>query len=207
MEKEALKIIIKVSELYRHYGIKSVTMDDVARELGISKKTLYEHFHDKEDMVSKVVEQSLLEKTDALKEIQKLNLNAIDELFRFHQFQSNIFKNYSLPVEYDLKKYYPELYKKILDAKRENMYKMVLSNLKKGKKEGTYRKEVDEVIISKLFVFRMEGLCCNEFFSHDQLSSPAFFRELFIYHIRGLATEKGIRVLEHHTKNKKEGVK
>ena len=206
MEKEAIKIIEKVTQLYRQYGIKSVTMDDVARELGISKKTLYEHFEDKEDLVSKVVEYALDERRSSLNEINTMNLNAIEELFHYHKFQTDLLKQYSPPIEYDLKKYYPELFKKILEIKREYMYKIVLNNLKKGKKQGFYRKDLDEEIISRLFVFRMEGLQSNEFFTIEQLSSPVFFRELFNYHIRGIANEKGIETLEHHIKQKKQVV-
>ena len=78
------------------------------------------------------------------------------------------------------------------------MYESMVANIRKGKKEGLYRKELDEVIIAKLHLLRIENLQESEIFNEDEMHSTRFFKELFVYHIHGLASEEGIRILKEH---------
>ena len=96
----------------------------------------------------------------------------------------------------DRKKYYPDVYRNFLTVRRNLMYESMLANIRKGKKEGLYRKELDEIIIAKLHLLRIENLRDSEIFEENEMHSTKFFREVFIYHINGLATEKGRRVLK-----------
>lgn len=195
MNIEFEDILSKVSALYRKYGIKSVTMDDVAHELGISKKTLYQFVCDKTELVQKVVEHVRLCNFSAMKEREGTELNAIEELIEVSQHVNTVMKDHSPAYEYDLKKYYPDIYRNLMSARRKLMYESMISNIMKGKKEGIYRKELDEKIISKLHLLRIENLQSNEIFGEDEMHSPKFFREIFVYHIHGLATDKGLKIL------------
>lgn len=182
------------------YGIKSVTMDDVARELGISKKTLYQYVNDKNELVQKVVEMEISEKA---KDFSKLNcpgLNAIEEVFEVHKSVLKMLKDYNPSTEYDLRKYYPELYAQVIKVRRERVYNNILSNLIKGKSEGLYRPELNEELIAKLQLSRVEAAFDDKIFTQDELLSPKLFLEMFIYHIRGIANEKGLKVLDQKLK-------
>ncbi len=189
-------ILAKVRELYMKYGIKSVTMDDVANELGISKKTLYQFVSDKDELVGKFIEYEIdIRQEEIFKCFQK-GFNAIEELFEISLFMNKMMREQNPATEHDLKKYYPEYYQKTISTRRERMNKYILLNLEKGKKEGLYRKEVDNEIISKLYLSRSETIHINSLFTVEEFTSMRLFRELLTYHIRGIATEKGIEVLE-----------
>jgi hypothetical protein len=126
------------------------------------------------------------------------NLNAVEELLKMHQVLNETLKVYSPTTEYDLRKYYPELYKRLISEKKRLMYEKVLANLRKGKKEGLYRPEMDEDVIARLQVARVNMLAENEMFTVEECLTPKFLFEIFIYHVRGIATEKGIKVLEEN---------
>ena len=196
MNEELLNILQKVRCLYMKYGIKSVTMDDVARELGISKKTLYQYLSDKNELVSKVVELELEERGKYFEKECCNDINAIEEVFEVHRMVQKMVKDYNAATEYDLKKYYPDLYNKVIKMRRERIYNNILKNLKKGKAEGLYRSELNEDIIAKLQVSRVEAAFDDEVFTHDEILSDRILIEIFVYHIRGIATDKGLKILE-----------
>lgn len=197
MNEELNTILEKVNALYRKYGIKSVTMDDVSRELGISKKTLYQYFVDKNDLVLKIVDLEIKRRTESFEEIFSRNLNAIEELIELNRMALQMIKEYSPVIEYDMKKYYPLAHEKIHQIKSSKMYQIILQNMKKGKAEGIFRQDLREDIIAKLHVSRIMNSSDNSLFNYEETHSPAFFREFFIYHIRGIANEKGLAILEN----------
>src|SRR5665811_2127221 len=114
MNDELKNILLKVRELYMKYGIKSITMDDVARELGISKKTLYQYVTDKDDLVRKFVDYEIDQKQDEVIRCFNIRFNAIEELFEISFFMNKMMRNQNPATEYDLKKYYPNHYQKTL---------------------------------------------------------------------------------------------
>lgn len=183
------------------YGIKSITMDDVARELGISKKTLYQFVTDKEDLVSKFIDFEIKLRQEEVCKCFRIGFNAIEELFEISLFMNKLMRHQNPATEYDLKKYYPDHYAKMVKSRREGMYSYILSNLKKGKKEGLYRKDLNEEIIAKLYLSRSENVHFNELFSVEEFTSFNLFQELITYHVRGIASEKGIIELEKKIKS------
>ena len=198
MNKEFEEILDKVSMLYRKYGVKSITMDDVAHELGISKKTLYQYVGDKTELVEKVIEHTGYFSPAGMKKLRETGDNAIEQLIEVSQKFQALLRENSPAYEYDLKKYYPELYRKLMSLRRELMYEIVVANIRQGKKEGIYREDLDEEIIAKLHMMRMENLRSNELFKEKVVQSSKFFREIIVYHIHGLATAHGIKVLERN---------
>lgn len=203
MEKEAEIIVEKVARLYLKYGIKSITMDDVARELGISKKTIYNYFNDKTELVSNVVNALLEYHSNNSDCIFCKNLNAIEEIFEVNIFLTRMLKEYNPSMAYDLKKYYPDIYKHFYDMRRNKMYNSVIGNLKKGKKEGFFRKEMNEEIIAKLHVSRLEGIFDSNVFTVEEFTSPEFVFEIFNYHIRGIVNENGLEIVNKKIKELK----
>ncbi|GMT44225.1 MAG: TetR family transcriptional regulator [bacterium] len=188
-------IIRKVAQLYSKYGIKSITMDDVAHELGISKKTLYEYFSDKLHLVNAVIEQEILFNDLRLKEQKSNSENALQEMFKIFRFHLQMLKEYNPALEFDLKKYYPEIYSRLKRIKRTKIWETTLNNLIKGKREGFYRKELNEEIITKLTVLRIESLSENDLFSQEEIYSHEFSKEMFLYHLHGILTPMGIEYL------------
>jgi AcrR family transcriptional regulator len=196
MEEKVLQILEKVRKLYYRYGIKSVTMDDVSSHLGISKKTLYEYFKDKEDLVRKV----LLLKQDRVKamfrEIAGKNLNAVEELFEVYRILNELFKEYNPSMEYDIRKYYPDICSWDRDEHRKRMYETAYSNMIKGKREGFYRKDLDASVIARLQVSRVESMVNNDLFSMEELTSFKVFQEIFVYNLQGILSHKGREFFE-----------
>jgi AcrR family transcriptional regulator len=200
MNDELKNILIKVRELYTKFGIKSITMDDVARELGISKKTLYQYITDKDDLVGKFIDNEIALRQEEICKCFRIGFNAIEELFEISSFMNKLMRNQNSATEYDLKKYYPAHYHKTVNARRQGIYDYILTNLKKGIKEGLYRKEMNLEVIAKLYLWRTENVHFDELFTVEEFTSIKLFAELINYHVRGIATEKGIMVLEKKLK-------
>jgi len=197
--ENARELYIKVLDLYKKYGIKSVTMDDIARELGISKKTLYNLVSDKKELVEKVILQEFDDVKECFNRVfEKEGINAIEQLIEVNIFMRSQLKYRSSSLDYDLKKYYPDLHHKISEKKQQEMYQSVLDNMKKGKSEGIYREELNEEIIAKLYVTRIIHAHESSIISIEDFIAPEAYKEYFVYHIRGIANQKGIKILEKH---------
>jgi len=200
MENEKKNIIRRVLALYMKYGIKSVTMDDIARELALSKKTLYQYFTDKNELVSEVFNFAEEYRNECMKDVFGKKMNAIEETLAINMHVAKMMRDFNPAVDYDLRKYYPEIYEKNRDAIIRNMYQKQLANIKKGIEEGLYRSEVNPDHIARLFILRIVNFHGVPGFESTDLLKPEFFREIFVYHIRGLASEKGLKVLEKELK-------
>ena len=107
-------------------------------------------------------------------------------------------KDFNPSMIYDLKKYYPEVYAKFRETKRKRIYESVLSNLIQGKKEGLYREELDEVVIARLNLMRVEAFTNSEIFKPEEILTKEFFTETFTYHMYGITSLKGRKILEQN---------
>ena len=195
-------ISCKVLSLYRKYGIKSITMDDVARELGISKKTLYQFVKDKDELVLKTIEYDLKVHSEYFTLLKKKKLNALDELFELYEFLDNMLKDYNTSLEYDLKKYYASSYNEMVAKLREIMYNYIIDNLTKGIKEGYFRKDMKPGIIAKLVIMRIENMHISGLFTNEEYHSRDTFTELLKYHLHAICNEKGLKYIEKKLKIK-----
>ncbi len=195
------EIIEKVLNLYLKYGIKSITMDDAAKELGISKKTLYQYFSDKDDLVQKVIAFHFDRQQSAMAKLNQNYVNAIQELLLVSKNLSDFINAINPSFTYDLQKYYPEIWKNIMNERRSHIYLQIRQNLEKGIAEGLYRSDVNVDIIVTYYVFRIEMAGSADLRCNDKYSPEEIFNTLFIYHIRGIANQKGIEYLENFIKN------
>lgn len=193
-------IIEKSLELFQKYGIKSVTMDDLSSELGMSKKTLYQYFNDKADLVGKIIFYEFKRKSSQIEEILNGPGNAIEQLLSMNKFIHREHKSYKPGMLFDLKKYFPEAFQSFSKAKRDFMFNSFSKNITKGKKEGIYREDLDEKIIAKLHVFRNESIMENDIFTFDEVTSTKFVNEIFNYHLHGIVNEKGLKILKENSK-------
>ncbi len=190
-------LIRKISEIYFKYGIKSVTMDDLARELGQSKKTLYQHFEDKEDVVKKVINFLIHHQECGIEEtLENPAYNAIDRLFHMSRFLTAHLQTVNPAVSYDLQKYYPKVWDELLAFKRKTIFEHIMTNSRQGIKEGLYIEDLNHEIIANVYVSRMEMYAVGNWQGLDKFSFEEFFKTLFIYHVRGITSPKGVKYLE-----------
>ena len=187
----------KTMEIFTRYGIKSVTMDDLSRELGVSKKTLYQFFHDKEDVVRKVVTGMIDGQKCGIDEmLEQQGMNAIDHLLNMSRFIANHLKTVNPAMTYDLQKYYPAVWEEMVDFKRENIFKYIMDNIRQGIAEGLYRDDINYEIIAKAYVSRLEMYSRGEMQDLEKFSFDEIFNTLFIYHVRGISNNKGLKHLD-----------
>lgn len=206
MVKNKAYIITKVGGLYKRYGVKSVTMDDVARELAISKKTLYQYFKDKADLIRQVIRHELdliNEKISAVGE--RKDLNAIEALFSINVVMYEIIDTYNPALIYDIRKYYPDMFDEFQALRWNRMYKNIYENIKQGQTEGLYRKDMIAEIIAKVHVIRLQAKQ-DVMFEIAPYTRQDVYKEIFIYHLRGICSPAGIKFFEEKlTELKKQG--
>jgi AcrR family transcriptional regulator len=197
------QLIEGAMSIFMRYGIKSVNMDDVARQLGVSKKTLYLYFNDKEDLLSRVVNCHCKREDESITNIHAKKLTAIEEMFEIMHWVIGILSNIHPSVQYDMEKYHPELAVSMKANRGRVVMGSMLSNLKKGQKEGTYRKDFDAEVITRIYLSRMDAFLDPNLFPFDRYKPVDVYKELFQYHIRGIASAKGIEQLETIMKHKR----
>lgn len=192
------EIIEKVWKLFHQYGIKSITMDDVSHELAISKKTLYELFSDKWNLVDQVVDRGIETQRRLISEAKKDSPNAIHEVFSVFKVYLQMVKERFPSFEYDLKKYYPDIAARLNKIKRKEIIENTLSNLQRGKDEGLYREDLDAEIISRFNFLIVDNLGKQELFTMEEIYLEDFSTQMFLYHLYGILNFKGIKYLNEN---------
>ncbi|MFM7722552.1 MAG: TetR/AcrR family transcriptional regulator [Bacteroidota bacterium] len=203
MEKKKQHIISESIQLFLKFGVKSLTMEDIARKLGISKKTLYTHVKDKEDLLLQAVILFGKFEDKQLNEICSRGLNAIDESLEIKKWVLDMIQNIHPSVAYDIEKFHPAVSKRMKTSRHENVYRSIFQNIVKGQKEGLYRSDINADILAKLYIGRMESIFDQELFPSSTYNVSDVYMEWFIYHIHGMATSKGLQLLENNFKNNK----
>ncbi len=199
MDEKTKEIALKVKDLFKRYGIKSVTMDDVSHELGMSKKTLYEYFSDKSNLVHMVIECETHLREEHFAQNRQQSKNAIEEMLNIYRFYQETMKEHNPSFEYDLRKYYPDIYNSLQKIKRGKIMEAILSNIKKGKEEGLYRTDINETIVAKLYILRIESMMDTDLFTLEERFSPDFWREMFFYHLYGILSKQGYEFLNNNS--------
>ena len=202
MNEQKDKILATSWELFFQYGLKSVTMDDIASKLGISKKTLYQFFSNKKELITETFEWEMKNPKFSFKSDKIIKLNALDQYFEFFDFVNQIIPQKCESLDYDLKKYYPELWKKHKNTKIKEFHSEILYNLQKGIDEGLYRSNLNINFIGKNLVSFYLNLSITEYqvFSDDEVFNIDMHRELTIYHLHGICTNKGIEYFKNKFK-------
>jgi len=195
------QIIEGALKLFMRDGVKSVNMDDVSTFLGISKKTLYQHVDNKGDLLEKAFRLYQNRILDIINTIQKKNENPIDELFDIDEQVCHILKNRPPMLINNLEKYHPSVWEILEVVRKEHIFSCVTQNIERGKSHGLYRKTVNSDIIAKLMMNTIEALVDDELFPLTQYNFKSLLKENRIYHIRGIATSKGINYLEEKLNN------
>ena len=191
------KIISKASNLFLKLGFKSVTMDDIANEMCISKKTIYKYFCNKEILIEETTETGLKQINQTIAKIVANNHNAIEENFEIIKMFKEMFNSIETSPSYQLKKHYPEIYQKLISQSKTECHSMFQQNIEKGIQEGLYRNELN--IQSHIYFYYALISSINENIISEK-ESKKLELEALEYHIRAMATPKGIIELEKHLK-------
>ena len=181
--------------LFLRYGIKSITMDDVARELGISKKTLYQFVENKDDLVGKVLEQHIEQEQKCCMEVLSASSSAIDEVMNLVKSNSEQLQHMKSNIIHDLQRYHRDAWDKIAQHQSSFMYAVIRRNLERGQAEGLYRMDMDVDIISKIHIATGFQLLEESLFPSNHYAKIKVFKEYLTHYLFGIVSEKGYAIL------------
>ncbi len=199
---EKQELILKAAgELFKKFGIRNISMDDICRDQGISKKTLYQFVSNKNDLIEKTLNLNHQEEGKKFIKNVKPAKTAIDQLLEVSKIVSENIKQFNPTITFELQKYYPQIFQKFVDTKRENIYKHTQINLIKGIEEGYFRPELDVEVTARFYVQKLESMHTVEFLESVDFSFEKIFEIMFENHIRGISNQKGIEYFEQQKKS------
>jgi AcrR family transcriptional regulator len=187
------KIIAKATDLFLKLGFKSITMDDIAGEMCISKKTIYKYFCNKEVLIDETVTNVHKQVHETIQKIASQGLNAIEENFTVRRMFKDMFNSTDTSPIYQLKKHYPEIYENVMSKQLEECNWFFHQNIEKGIAQDLYRSDVNVETYAKFYYILIFSI--NENTVLEKESQELEFQALE-YHTRALATPKGITELE-----------
>ncbi|MDT8347745.1 MAG: TetR/AcrR family transcriptional regulator [Flavobacteriaceae bacterium] len=186
------------SELFITYGFKEVTMDMIAQELGISKKTLYEQFSNKKDLVKACVDHLFQAITKGIFEITQQNHNPIEELYIIKKFAMEHMKGERSAPQYQLKRYYPSIFKTIEEKQYNFITATIEKNIIRGIKQGLYRKSISIPLVVKLYYVGITSIKNQQLFPQAEFPAEQLQRDFLEHHLRSIVTEKGLKKLKNY---------
>lgn len=191
MNEQHEKFLKRSEELFLRYGIKSLTMDDVARELGISKKTLYQFVSNKEDLVRKVVEKNINDDVRNCMAWSGDAEDAVDEILIVLRNVMADIQRMSHNVVYDMQRYHRDAWDLLVEHQRGFVFKLVRDNLDRGIREGLYRSDFNVEIIAKLHIAQTFQFFDENIFPPNEYPRELVFREYILHYLHGLLSDKG----------------
>jgi AcrR family transcriptional regulator len=201
MDEKKLEIMERASAVYMKYGIKSVTMDDLSRELAMSKKTIYKYFNDKNELVKSIIEFKVEMDKALCINCQQQSENAIDDLINVSKLVIEHVGNINPTVFFDLQKHYKDAWKVMENHKWEFISSMIKENINRGIKEKIYRDDLNVEVISRLYVGCTDLLMNGEIFPWPEFQFEQLFSEFIQFQIHGMANEDGLKYLKNKLSN------
>lgn len=196
------EIIDKAEGLFLTFGFKSITMDDIAKELSISKKTLYKFFSNKASLVDATTTSIQKTVDDVIRNIATQGYNAIEESFEIKKvFRKKFSKSKTSPM-FQLKKYYPKTFEKLVSEEFCTFEDCLTSNLDNGIKEGLFRADIQKELVFKFYYMLVFGIYEKDMFKKLSVTELLEVEIAILeYHIRAIATPKGVKELEKQLLN------
>jgi AcrR family transcriptional regulator len=189
-------ILVKAGELFLSYGIRSVTMDEIAGNLGMSKKTLYQYFSNKSELIQEIMLAKVEQDKIAFAQIYANSANAVQEILEIAEHVIYTLRKITPALMYDLHKYHHESWCTMQDIRKEQIYAQIKSNLERGLTEGVYRKEIDPDVIAKIYVATVMIISGDEVFPIQTYPKYKVVEMFMNYHIHGIASPKGLALLQ-----------
>ena len=192
------RILQKAHELFMRIGIRSVSMDEIAGQLGISKKTIYNSFKDKDALVDGVLDIEISKKVVDCAITKEKRENAVHETFLEMDILEEMFATFNPSVLYDLEKYHPSAFKKFTEHHNTFMYQKIKENIETGIAEGNYRAEIDLDIITRYKIGSMFLVFNMNYFPHGDYQLPKLCLEITDHFLHGLVTPKGKELIDKY---------
>ncbi len=188
-------ILHKATDLFLNLGFKSVTMDDLANEMGISKKTIYSHFENKTQLVEECTLNLFCSISQGIDHICSLGKNPIEELYEIKKFVMLHLKDERSSPQYQLQKYYPQIHHTLRNKQFEVMRACIIENLKKGIKRGIYRENLNIEFVSRIYFAGVTSIKDHTLFPAEKFPVTDLMDDYLEYHLRGIVTPKGRQIL------------
>jgi TetR/AcrR family transcriptional regulator, cholesterol catabolism regulator len=192
------RILEKADELFNRYGIRSVSMDDIAAQLGMSKKTLYQYYADKDELVTGVFSAIMENNKNGCTESRKIAENALHEVFLSFDRVQEMFANMNPAVLFDMEKYHPGCFKKFKEFQNGFMYQMIKSNIERGVVEGLYREDIDIDILTRYRIHSIMMSFNPEMFPNNRTHLLHIEQQLLEVFLNGIATPKGQKLIQKY---------
>ena len=188
--------------MFTRYGIRSITMDEIATQLGISKKTIYQFFTDKDDLVSAVIGREVHKNELECAHYRDEGRDAIHEVFLAVEHLEEMLKYTNPLMLYDLEKYHPRAFQQIKDYKYQFLYEALLENLRRGIEEGAYRDNIPKDIVAKNRIESAFLVFNPDLFPHSRYRMSEVNFELALLFLQSIGTDKGKQLIEKYTKER-----
>ncbi|HEY4155171.1 MAG TPA: TetR/AcrR family transcriptional regulator [Puia sp.] len=192
------RILEKARDLFMQYGIRSITMDEIAGQLGISKKTIYQFFTDKDEMVEAVVMDEIKGNEEGCKQFQIDAENAVQEIFLAMENVQEMMKTMNPQLMYDLEKHHPAAFRRLKQYKYHFLYHMIRENLERGIKENIYRKDLNTDITCR---YRIESAFMafnQEAFPWNKYPMNQTCHELALLFMHSICSAKGKKLIDKY---------
>ncbi len=194
---DKLKMILRETFfLFLKYGVRSLSIDDLCREMGISKKTIYQYVENKADLVSQTLDFVVQSAVLTVQSASQEGCNAIDQLLKASRKVCNEMQHFNPSITFDLQKYYPEIYRNFNHSKKEIIFGQIVGNMRLGITEGLYRDDLPIELVARLYVQKLEYINDPEFLQSEDFSFSNMFQVMFDNHIRGISNAKGLEYYE-----------
>jgi len=197
------RIVTKTHGLFMLYGIRSVSMDEIANHLGMSKKTIYQYFKDKDALVEGVVDIEIERHQEEFNRYASISENAIHEMFLALDTAQEMFKHMNPSVMYDLQKYHSAAFEKFRTHKHTFFYDITKANIEKGKKEGLYRSALDVDVLTRYRLANLFLMFDFEHFPSNKFTPIQIISETTDNFLHGMATQQGLKVIEQYKQERK----
>jgi AcrR family transcriptional regulator len=195
MKKEIIEATLP---LFLRIGFKNVTMDDVAQNLSISKKTVYEHFDNKKALIEAAVNRLILTIGSEVEMIQNAAENPISAIYKVKTMVLQYLKDEENSPQIQLQKYYPEIYQELKFKEFDLLGNHFRSSLQKGIEMNLFREDIDIDFISRIYFSGLRNIRDIKLFPRNQFQIEELMGLFFEYHLRAISTEKGIMLLNEH---------
>jgi AcrR family transcriptional regulator len=183
-------------DLFYEFGIKNLNMDDISRQLKISKKTLYQYAKSKEDLIEKLFYYDDLKWEQKISEIKIGNLNAIDVLIQVSIVVSEQMGRFDPKLKFEMKKYYETVFHKFMQQKQAHIFEQISTNITKGIAEGLYRDNLNVELVAGLYVRNLVDMHNKDYCFVENITFDQVFEAMFENHIRAISTVEGIEYFE-----------
>jgi len=191
------KILHTATDLFLNQGFKSVTMDDIAQHMAISKKTIYSHFNNKESIVDAVTDVIFENVSCGIDTICEQDHNPIEEVYEIKKLVMHHMRNEKTSPWYQLQKYYPKTYASIKKRQFTYMQQCVTDNLRRGLELGLFRNNIDVEFVSRIYFMGVTGIKDNQLFPNEMFDGETLYEQFLEYHLRGIVTPKGRKILNN----------